>query len=111
MAAVGDDGNEYLERLRVGRAHRLVHVVAGSYTAQAIIITDRDNNQITAFHPGAMQSAHETAVPARGDIRLGDHRARRPRRDAAACRAARRRAASRSSSIRARACRCSTAPS
>ena len=34
-----------------------------SYTAQAIIITDRDNNQITAFHPGAMQSAHVTAVP------------------------------------------------
>ena len=34
-----------------------------NYTAQAIIITDADNNQITAFHPGAMQSAHETGCP------------------------------------------------
>ena len=39
-----------------------------TYTAQAIIITDIDNNQITAFHPGAMQSAHETRVPEKGDI-------------------------------------------
>ena len=82
-----------------------------SYTAQAIIITDTDNNQITAFHPGAMQSAHQIAVPARADTRAGDHRARRPRGDAAARRAARAPPASRSSSIRARACRCSTAPS
>ena len=36
-----------------------------AYTAQAFIITDLDNNQITAFHPGAMQWAHETPVPAR----------------------------------------------
>jgi len=72
MAAVGDDGNEYLERLKSwGASTELVKVVAGAYTAQAIIITDRDNNQITAFHPGAMQSAHSTAVPAAGDIRLG----------------------------------------
>ena len=72
MAAVGDDGNEYLERLKSwGASTELVKVVAGTYTAQAIIITDRDNNQITAFHPGAMQSAHSTAVPAAGDIRLG----------------------------------------
>jgi adenosine kinase len=71
MAAVGDDGHEYLERLRSwGAATDLVSVVAGSYTAQAIIITDRDNNQITAFHPGAMQSAHETAVPRSGGIDL-----------------------------------------
>ena len=71
MAAVGDDGHGYLERLRSwGASTELVRVVAGSYTAQAIIITDKDNNQITAFHPGAMQSAHETAVPAASDIRL-----------------------------------------
>jgi len=44
--------------------------IADTYTAQAIIITDQDNNQITAFHPGAMQSAHETAVPAASDIRI-----------------------------------------
>ena len=71
MAAVGDDGQEYLERLSSwGARTDLVRVIPGSYTAQAIIITDRDNNQITAFHPGAMQSAHATEVPAKWDIRL-----------------------------------------
>src|ERR1700709_453532 len=55
VAAVGDDGHEYMERLRSwGLDTSLVRVVRGSYTAQAIIITDKDNNQITAFHPGAM---------------------------------------------------------
>jgi adenosine kinase len=38
------------------------------HTAQAIIITDSDNNQITAFHPGAMQSAHLTKIAPRADI-------------------------------------------
>jgi adenosine kinase len=71
MAAVGADGNEYIERLRSwGARTDLVRVVSESYTAQAIIITDSDNNQITAFHPGAMQSAHLTAVPENRDVRL-----------------------------------------
>ena len=72
MAAVGSDGDEYLARLRSwGAATEMVRVVADSYTAQAIIITDADNNQITAFHPGAMQSAHLTAVPeGRDDLGL-----------------------------------------
>ena len=71
MAAVGDDGQDYLARLAAwGASTDLVRVVPESYTAQAIIITDQDNNQITAFHPGAMQSAHETVVPGRGDISL-----------------------------------------
>jgi adenosine kinase len=71
MAAVGSDGDGYLERLRGwGLDTSLVRTVADSYTAQAIIITDTDNNQITAFHPGAMQLAHETVVPARDDIAL-----------------------------------------
>ena len=112
MAAVGDDGHEYLERLRSwGAGTELVRLVRGSYTAQAIIITDRDNNQITAFHPGAMQSAHETVVPARSDIRLAIIAP--DGRDAMLqhAGAARRPPASRSSSIRARACRCSTATS
>jgi adenosine kinase len=71
LAAVGADGAGYVERMRalgVDTAH--VRTVAGSYTAQAIIITDQDNNQITAFHPGAMMQAHETPVPARTDIRI-----------------------------------------
>jgi len=69
MAATGPDGAEYVERIRGwGASTDLIKVVEGSYTAQAIIITDADNNQITAFHPGAMQSAHLTAVPQRADI-------------------------------------------
>ncbi len=69
MAATGPDGAEYIERIRGwGASTDLIKVVEGSYTAQAIIITDADNNQITAFHPGAMQSAHLTAVPQRADI-------------------------------------------
>ena len=71
LAAVGSDGAEYVQRLESFGA-RTTHVrsVPDSYTAQAIIITDADNNQITAFHPGAMQSAHETAVPADPDITI-----------------------------------------
>ena len=71
VAAVGSDGEAYRDRLRSwGAIVDHVSVVTGSLTAQAFIITDTDNNQITAFHPGAMQSAHETAVPTGKDIRL-----------------------------------------
>ncbi len=56
MAAVGADGTGYLERLRSwGASTEFVRTEADSYTAQAIIITDTDNNQITAFHPGAIR--------------------------------------------------------
>ena len=71
LAAVGSDGAEYVQRLEsFGARTTYVRSVPDSYTAQAIIITDADNNQITAFHPGAMQSAHETAVPADPDIAI-----------------------------------------
>ena len=71
MAAVGPDGQDYLARFASwGVSTEFVRVVEDSHTAQAIIITDTDNNQITAFHPGAMQSAHLTAVPVREDIRV-----------------------------------------
>jgi adenosine kinase len=70
-AALGNDGQDYLARLRGwGLDTSLVHVAADSYTAQAIIICDTDNNQITAFHPGAMQLAHATSVPADKGIEL-----------------------------------------
>jgi len=72
MAAVGADGAEYVQRIAGwGARTDLVRTIADSYTAQAIIITDTDNNQITAFHPGAMQSAHMTSVPADSGIRVG----------------------------------------
>jgi len=71
MAAVGPDGSDYLHRIESwGASTEYVTTVAESHTAQAIIITDVDNNQITAFHPGAMQSAHLQSVPARDDIRV-----------------------------------------
>jgi len=71
LAALGSDGDEYLARLRTwGATTDHVRRVADNFTAQAFIITDVDNNQITAFHPGAMQAAHETPVPPRSDLRL-----------------------------------------
>ena len=72
MATLGADGQGYVERIRSwGASTEYVQVIEDSYTAQAIIITDADNNQITAFHPGAMQHAHTTAVPKnRKDIQL-----------------------------------------
>lgn len=72
MAAVGPDASDYLARLRsLGISTEFVREVAGSYTAQAMIMTDRDNNQITAFHPGAMMHAHLTSIEARPDVKLG----------------------------------------
>lgn len=72
MAAVGSDGADYVQRLReLGIGTEFVREIEDTYTAQAMIMTDRDNNQITAFHPGAMQQAHLTRVEPRADIRLG----------------------------------------
>jgi adenosine kinase len=71
MAAIGQDGQDYLARLQAwGASTDLIRSIADSYTAQAIIITDQDNNQITAFHPGAMQSAHQIEVPRRADLKI-----------------------------------------
>ena len=72
MATIGNDGADYMERIRSwGVDTSLVTCVEDHYTAQAIIITDTDNNQITAFHPGAMQKAGEVAVPSRPDLKIG----------------------------------------
>jgi len=71
VAAVGSDGLGYVERLKAwGVATEAVRAIDDAFTAQAFIMTDLDNNQITAFHPGAMQSAHEIAVPERADLAL-----------------------------------------
>lgn len=72
MATLGIDGTDYLQRLKdLGIATEYVRQVEGAYTAQAMIMTDHDNNQITAFHPGAMMQAHTTRIEKRGDIKLG----------------------------------------
>ena len=63
MATVGDDADSYLLRLDdlgISRSH--VRRIAGSFTAQAFITTDLDDNQITAFHPGAMSFSHLNKV-------------------------------------------------
>ncbi|NJD26121.1 MAG: carbohydrate kinase family protein [Betaproteobacteria bacterium] len=71
MATVGDDAAPYLERLdRLGLRRDHIRQVPGSFTAQAFITTDLDDNQITAFHPGAMSFSHLNKVD-RANARLG----------------------------------------
>ena len=71
MAMIGSDGRDYRNRLQaLGISTEFIVEQAGSYTAQAMIMTDQDNNQITAFHPGAMSQAHQTRIEPRPDIRL-----------------------------------------
>ena len=72
MATVGSDGGDYIARLQgLGIGTEFVRELPDTYTAQCFITTDMANNQITAFHPGAMQQAHVTRIEARSDIKLG----------------------------------------
>src|ERR1035437_8600941 len=72
MATLGSDGGVYLERLNAqGIATEFIRTINEAYTAQAMIITDCDNNQINGFHPGAMDYAYLNRISARGDIKLG----------------------------------------
>lgn len=71
MATVGDDAQAYLDRLdKQGISRRHVRQIPGSFTAQAFITTDLDDNQITAFHPGAMGFSHLNKVD-RSNAKLG----------------------------------------
>ncbi len=72
MATVGDDAQPYLKRLddlKLSRKH--VRTVSDSFTAQAFITTDLDDNQITAFHPGAMNYSHQNHIADASDVTLG----------------------------------------
>jgi adenosine kinase len=72
MAAVGDDCDPYMTRMKqleLDTTH--VRKVPGSFTAQAFITTDLDDNQITAFHPGAMNFSHENRIGDARDVTLG----------------------------------------
>jgi adenosine kinase len=72
MATVGDDFGPYREHLdRLGISTRYVRHMQGEYTPQAFITTDIDDNQITAFHPGAMQHSYLNRVADTEDIALG----------------------------------------
>lgn len=72
MGTVGSDFASYaawMDKFAINQQH--VRVKADHFTAQAYITTDIDDNQITAFHPGAMNLAHETAISEASNIRLG----------------------------------------
>jgi adenosine kinase len=72
MATVGDDHAQYTARLdNLGLARTHVRAVEQTYTAQAFITTDLDDNQITAFHPGAMNHSHLNHVADAKQATLG----------------------------------------
>lgn len=72
MATVGKDFLPYSQWLAYcGISQDYIKVLGDRYTAQAYITTDLDDNQITAFHPGAMSFSHENRVPRDRGIRLG----------------------------------------
>jgi len=63
MATVGEDIQPYLQRFEaLGIGTRPLRRIPGQFTAQAFITTDLDDNQITAFHPGAMNHSHQNHV-------------------------------------------------
>ena len=71
MATIGQDGAPYIERLKnQGISTRCIRSFDDAYTAQAFITTDADNNQITAFHPGAMGNSHHNKISEAGDVKL-----------------------------------------
>ena len=71
MATVGEDFGSYTQWLNthgIDSAH--IKTIPSTFTAQAFITTDTDDNQITAFHPGAMSEAHQNSVKDAKDITL-----------------------------------------
>lgn len=72
MGTVGKDFDDYSEWMdQHGISREYLRTIDAAYTAQAYITTDLDDNQITAFHPGAMNHAHEQSVPTDQGIDLG----------------------------------------
>lgn len=71
MATIGQDGSPYLARLaKQDISIRCIREIADAFTAQAFITTDADNNQITAFHPGAMTVSHHIKVAEAGAVKV-----------------------------------------
>ena len=72
VGTVGEDFEPYAKWMdECGVSREQLRVIPGSYTAQAYITTDKDDNQITAFHPGAMNQAHEIDVSKIAGCTLG----------------------------------------
>ena len=72
MGTVGKDFDPYaywMDKNKIDRTH--LKVIEDAFTGQAFITTDLDDNQITAFHPGAMNFAHENKVTDALDISIG----------------------------------------
>ncbi len=72
MGTVGKDFSQYAEWMDsrgISRDH--VRIIENEYTAQAYITTDQDDNQITAFHPGAMNFSHENRVSDAEGVTIG----------------------------------------
>jgi adenosine kinase len=72
MATVGDDFDPYRRHLeKLGISTRYVRHLPGEYTPQAFITTDVDDNQITAFHPGAMQQSYLNRIADADGVSIG----------------------------------------
>ena len=72
MATVGDDFTPYTARLNnLGLKQTHIRHVPNHFTGQAFITTDLDDNQITAFHPGAMSQSHLNSVASAKEVTLG----------------------------------------
>jgi adenosine kinase len=72
MATVGRDFGPYADWLQqAGVPTDFVKVIESEHTAQGFVTTDLDDNQIWAFHPGAMSSSHLNRVPDAGDVAIG----------------------------------------
>jgi len=72
MGTVGTDFSPYAEWMdRQGIRRDYLKVIDGEYTAQAYITTDQDDNQITAFHPGAMNHSHLNKISDTTGVTLG----------------------------------------
>src|SRR5688572_6054340 len=72
MATVGHDFGPYEDWMhQQGISLNYLRRIDGEFTAQAYITTDLDDNQITAFHPGAMNHSHLNRVPTDGGVKIG----------------------------------------
>jgi adenosine kinase len=72
MATVGEDSGLYMQRLKkLGLPTQHVREIPDAYTAQAFITTDLDDNQITAFHPGAMNFSQSNHIADAQGVTLG----------------------------------------
>ncbi len=72
MATVGDDFESYASRLdTLGLSQQHIRRMRGTFTGQAFITTDLDDNQITAFHPGAMGFSEQNHVLDAKGVALG----------------------------------------